>query len=106
MAQDFADSGIARLHHDGVQRPEVLLDHAEQRAPAEPAKRDNAEKQKRRPDADEGRSDLVGHHAEPRGDDERCKPEQESRHHEKHDPRNDQFRQADFDEEAAEQRQH
>jgi hypothetical protein len=106
MAQDLAGGRAAGLDYDGVQHPEILLDHAEEAAPTEPAKCEDGEEHNRRPDADKGRGDLVDHDAEPFGQGNWRKSEQEARYHEEKDPGQDQLRQADLDERTAEQRQH
>ena len=106
LPERFAERGIAGLHDDGVERPETLLDEAEEVAPSEPGERDEAGKGEDRPDAEDERGQLVGDDLEPFGENDRNKAEQQAGKQEQNYPGEDQLGQADFDQQAAGERQH
>ena len=73
MADRLAAERVSRLNPKGVERPEILLGGAKQRAPAEPARERDAEQHQR--GADPGQfEDPDKDVANPGGDDERRYP--------------------------------
>src|ERR1700722_7532990 len=104
MADRLAAQSVSRLNAKRIERPEVGLSNAKQGTPAEPAYGDDSEKQKR--GAEPVQFQDAGEDApDPRRHDERRKAQDRRRRHDRDDPRQQQFRQADFGQEAAGNRQ-
>ncbi len=97
----LAAERVDRLDRDGVERPEAMLDGAEQRPPAEPAGHDHRHEQEQRQDVADPRGDLGRQGRKPAGDDERRDAQQQAGQHDEQTPRCDQLRQADLGQQAA-----
>ena len=70
VPQPLAEHRIARLHRQRGQRPEALLDQAENGPSAEPAGHQDQAQQQQRPEADQ-RAGLARHRLHPGGGDQR-----------------------------------
>ena len=104
MADRLAAQGVARLNAKRVQRPEIRLGDAKQRAPAEPADEDDREQHE--PRAESVEFQHSGKNVpDPCRRDKRREPQDRRRQHDRRHPREQEFRQADFGEQAAGDRQ-
>ncbi len=100
MPDRLAAQGISRLNAKRVERPEILLGRAEQRTPAEPARKRHAEQHER--GADSGQFEKPGKDvANPCRRHQRRYSQNRRRRHDRRDPREHEFRQADLGQEAA-----
>ena len=104
MTDRLAAQGVSRLNAKRVERPEIGFRDAKQGTPAEPAYGDDSEKQKRGAEPVQFQ-DSGEDAADPRRHDERREAQDRRRQHDRHNPRQQEFRQADLGEQAAGDRQ-
>ena len=100
MADRLAAQGVSRLNAKRVERPEIRLGDPKQRSPAEPADEDDREQHEPRADAIQFQ-DSGKNVPDPCRRDKRRETQDRRRQHDRRDPREQEFRQADLGEEAA-----
>ena len=104
MPDRLAAQGVSGLHAKRVERPEIRFRNAKQGTPAEPARGDDREKQKRGAESVQFQ-DSGKDAADPRRHDERREPQDRRRQHDRRNPCEQELRQADLGEQASGDRQ-
>ena len=104
MADRLAAQGVSRLNRERIKRPEIRFSDSKQWTPAEPARGDDSEKQKRGADSVQFQ-DSGKDAADPRRHDKRREAEDRRRQHDRRNPCEQKLRQADLGQEAAGDRQ-
>ena len=104
VAQRLAAGRVARLHRERIERPEAFLGEPQHAAAAEPSQRSKTNEERRRPDAEQRGRHLVGELVNPDRRDDRRDAQHQARHDDQRDPGGQQFRDADFRQQAAGER--
>ena len=100
VTQRFAGERVAGLHGERVERPETGLGDPKQRSPSDPSQRDDRDQSERRADPGQ-RGKPVRQFRKPGGRQQRRQTQQHCRQQQQHRPGKQQFRQTDFDQQAA-----
>ena len=104
MAQRLAAKRVAGLDGQRVERPEIGLCDPKQRPPSEPSERDDRNQHQRRADPRQFQN-VFGYGREPGRRHQRREAKQHRRQQQRDGPGEQQFRQADFNQQTAGDRQ-